>query len=74
MTISNDPITHSPSNLISPDGLAALANAGRSAGEYLGAIGQTDVAKLSREEWQRFIATIALGYEDFRRAEAQGLA
>jgi len=71
----SDPLTQGgPATAIGDDALAALGEAGREAGAYLEGLGKFDVTTLTKEEWLRFIATIALAYEDFRQAEAAGLA
>lgn len=45
---------------------SALEYAGDCAGEFLDALGKTDLAKLSVEEWQGLIKCVALNYQNKR--------
>lgn len=52
----------------------AVTNAGRKAGKHLVALGVTDMARLSREEWAGFVSLIVSEYrsEVSRLASEQG--
>jgi uncharacterized protein DUF6511 len=50
-----------------PNEQDALSAGGRSGGEYLDALGQTDLAQLSFEEWKTFIEVIVTAYCDHLR-------
>jgi len=47
-----------------PNEQAAMDNGGRLAGEYLEHLDKTDLAVLSKEEWQMFVECIVTGYID----------
>jgi hypothetical protein len=42
----------------------AMENAGEQAGQYLEALGKTDLATLTAEEWATFINVVCTGYID----------
>lgn len=44
--------------------LAAMAHASDRAGEYIEALGKTDMARWSQQEWASFIEAICGGYVD----------
>lgn len=52
--------------MIDPDEneVTALEHAGENAGEYLESLGRTDLAKLSPEEWQTFLAVVVHNYNE----------
>jgi len=50
-----------------PNEQDALNEGGLSGGEYLDALGQTDLAELSLEDWQAFIEVIVTAYCDHLR-------
>ncbi len=41
----------------------AISKAGLAGGQYLDAIGRTDLARMSEDEWKYFIETIIREYE-----------
>jgi hypothetical protein len=43
--------------------LGAMLEAGNIAGSYLKEIGETDIAKLDREQWREFLRRLLTGYE-----------
>jgi hypothetical protein len=45
----------------------SLSDAGDSAGEYLGKIGKTDLATLTREEWLHFLKIVLTTYGEAMR-------
>ena len=45
-----------------PNEQAAMAAGGEAAGAYLESLGQSDLARLSVEEWQTLIEVIVTGY------------
>lgn len=49
---------------VTPNEKAALQQGGHMGGEYLDAIGKTDLATLSLEEWATFVECIVTGYCD----------
>lgn len=44
--------------------IAAALHGGKFGGEYLESIGQTDLVKLSVEQWQQFLLCIIGGYHE----------
>lgn len=44
--------------------IAALEHAGAMGGEYLDEIGETDLAKLTVEQWMTLVEAIVTGYQD----------
>jgi hypothetical protein len=61
--------------MVDPDAheIAAIADAGPLAGEYLESIGKTDLARLSEAEWLTFLEVVVTAYQDalVRRLEAE---
>ena len=53
-----------------PNETEAMAFGGQMGGEYLEAIGKSDLATLSEEEWARFLDAVVTGYCDHLRALA----
>lgn len=47
--------------------VSAILYAGQQAGEYLTEINQTDLAKLSAEQWQILLTVICQNYQDKHR-------
>jgi len=47
---------------IQPHETEAALHAGRNAGEYLESIGKTDLAGLTKQEWQTFCEVICVNY------------
>ena len=52
-----------PSSVMSEVEMESLSRAGRDAGGYLSNIGKTDMAQLSKAEWQKLTSLIVLGFE-----------
>ena len=50
-----------------PNEIAAMTAAGTAGGEYLESLSKTDLARLSREEWQTLIEVVVTGYCDALR-------
>lgn len=50
-----------------PNETEAMAMGGQMGGEYLVAIGKSDLATLSEEEWVRFLDAVVTGYCDHLR-------
>jgi hypothetical protein len=53
-----------------PNEQAAMMQGGAMGGEYLEAIGKTDLAQLSTHEWRTFIEMVVTGYCDSLRDHA----
>lgn len=48
--------------------IAAMRAAGNVAGEFLDRLGKTDLASLSRDEWEEFLGLVIIGFgEDIKR-------
>lgn len=50
-----------------------LLAAGDAAGEYLDAIGKTDLAELEKSEWERFLTTLVHSFGDQMRKAIDGM-
>lgn len=50
-----------------PNEIAAMQAGGEAAGEYLESLDRSDLARLSREEWQTLIEVVVTGYCDALR-------
>ncbi len=55
-------VHHMPADKLSLIERRALAEAGDHAGSYLDAIGKTDLADLTKEEWEEFLAAFLDGW------------
>ena len=52
-----------PETVLDAYELGAMLEAGNIAGSYLKEIGNTDIAKLGRDEWREFLRRLLTGYE-----------
>jgi hypothetical protein len=52
-----------PPSILEAYELSAMLEGGKIAGRYLEEIGNTDIAKLDREQWREFLRRLLTGYE-----------